>query len=68
MGYNVHEVLRKILVYLYKKTFLKFKSIFGYDLKLLSFLKMKHKIYKELTHFQKFIFIQKYKQKNMSST
>jgi len=68
MGYNVHEVLRKILVYLYKKTFKNFKSIFGYDLKLLSFFKMKHKIYKELTHFQKFIFIQKYKQKNMSST
>jgi hypothetical protein len=35
------------------------KSIFGYDLKLLSFLKTKHSIYKELAHFQKFIFIQK---------
>jgi hypothetical protein len=39
------------------------KSIFGYDLKLLPFLKTKHWIYKELAHFQKFIFIQNYKQK-----
>jgi hypothetical protein len=44
---------------LYKKTLKKLKSIIGYDLKLLSFLKMKHGIYKELTHFQNFIFIQK---------
>jgi len=32
-------------------------------LKLLLFLKMKHKIYKESIYFQIFIFIQKYKQK-----
>ncbi len=36
----------------------KFKN--GYDLKLLSFLKTKHLIYKELGYFQKFIFIQKW--------
>jgi hypothetical protein len=56
MVYNVHDVLRKVVFYYTKKIK---KSIFDYDLKFLSFLKMKHKIYKELTHFQKFIFIQK---------
>jgi len=39
--------------------FLKIKSIFGYDLKLLSFLKMKHVIYKESTHLQKFVLFKK---------
>jgi hypothetical protein len=39
----------------------------GYDLELLSFLKTQYKIYKEYAHFQKFIFIQKDKQKDMSS-
>jgi hypothetical protein len=37
-------------------------------LKLLSFLKMKHWIYKELAHFQKFTLFQNCKQKNMSCT
>jgi hypothetical protein len=32
----------------------------GYDLKLLSFKKMKHWIYKELGNFQKFIFIKQW--------
>jgi hypothetical protein len=62
MAYNVHDVLRRVVIYYTRKKKFK-KSIFGYDLKLLSFLKMKHKIYKELTHFQNFIFIQNYKQK-----
>jgi hypothetical protein len=54
MGYNVHDVLR-IVVFYYTKKHKKFKkSIFNYDLKLLSFQKMKHIIYKESTHFQNF--------------
>jgi hypothetical protein len=40
MEYNVHDVLRKVVAYYTKKS--KSKSKFGYDLKLLSFLKMKH--------------------------
>jgi hypothetical protein len=37
--------------------------MFNYDLKLLSFKKMKHKIYKESIFFKKFIFSLTYKQK-----
>jgi hypothetical protein len=55
MTYNVHDMLRKVVAYYLKNR----KQNFGYDLKLLSFLKTQHKIYKESTHFQKFIFIQK---------
>jgi hypothetical protein len=51
MVYNVHDVLRRVVFYYTKKHKKNFKSIFGYDLKFLSFKKMKHKIYKELTHF-----------------
>jgi hypothetical protein len=52
-------VLDKVVVYYTRKhkNVEKFKN--GYDLKLLSFLKTKHLIYKELGYFQKFIFIQK---------
>jgi hypothetical protein len=43
MVYNVHDMLRKIVAYYKKKNLIFFKkSIFGYDLKLLSFLKTKH--------------------------
>ncbi len=42
MGYNVHDCVKKNCSLLYKKTLKKLKSIFGYDLKLLSFLKTKH--------------------------
>jgi hypothetical protein len=42
MGYNVHDVLKKFVAYYTRKHKKKFKSIFGYDLKLLSFLKTKH--------------------------
>ncbi len=59
MGYNVLDVLRRIVYYYIKKHKKLKKSIFGYDLKLLSLKKMKHKIYKELTQFQIFMFIQK---------
>jgi hypothetical protein len=48
----MHMMFKKNCMLLYKKTEKKIKSIFGYDLKLLSFLKMKHIIYKELTHIQ----------------
>jgi hypothetical protein len=41
MGCNVHDVFFKIVVYR-KKKHKKFKSIFYYDLKLLSFLKTKY--------------------------
>ncbi len=50
-------MLRKFEVY-YKIKHKNVKKI-GYDLKLLSILKMKHQIYKESRHFQKFIFIKK---------
>ncbi len=55
MGYNVRDVLRRIVVYYRRKHRNLKKSIFGYNLKLLSFKKMKHIIYKELTQFQIFI-------------
>jgi len=42
MGSNVHDVLRKVIVY-YTRKHKNIKNIkIGYDLKLLSFLKMKH--------------------------
>jgi len=59
MGYNVHDVLKKFVAYYTRKHKKKIKSIFGYDLKLLSFLKIKHQIYKKSPHFQIFIFIKK---------
>ncbi len=59
MGYNVYDVLRIIVLYYRRKHKNVFKSSFGYNLKLLSFKMMKHIIYKELTQFQNFIFIQK---------
>jgi hypothetical protein len=62
MGYNVHDVLKRVLFYYIKKPYFFSKSIFGYDLSFLSFKKMKHKISKELICFQIF------KEKNMSST
>jgi hypothetical protein len=52
-------VLRKVVIYYIKKHENVKKIKIGFDLKLLSFLKTKQKIYKELRHFQKFIFIQK---------
>ncbi len=53
MRYSVHDILRRIVVfYTRKHKIKKKKSIFGYDLKLLSFLKMKHRIYKEFIYFQ----------------
>jgi hypothetical protein len=59
--YNVHDVLRRVIFYcIWKHNNFK-QSTFGYDLKLLSFLKMKHKTYKESIYFQIFIFIKKYK-------
>jgi len=61
-------VLIKVVVY-YKYIYINVnKNKFGYDLKLLSFLKMKHWIYKELKHFQNFIFSQKWWRNNMSCT
>jgi hypothetical protein len=43
MGYNVHDVLIKIVAY-YKEKHKNLKNdfFFGYDLKLLSFLNTKH--------------------------
>ncbi len=41
MGYNVHDVLKTIVAY-YIRNIKNLKSIFGDDLKLLSFLKTKH--------------------------
>jgi hypothetical protein len=67
MGYNVHDVVKKSCILLCKKTLKKVKSIFGYDLKLLSFLKMKHKIYKELTHFSKLHIYSKIQTNKISS-
>jgi len=58
MRYNVHDVLKKKESILYEKTYNLEKSIFEYDFKLLSFKRMKCLIYKELTHFQIFTFIQ----------
>jgi hypothetical protein len=58
MGYNVGDVLRKIVVYIILNSTLK-NNIFSYDFKLSSFFNMKHKIYKESIHFYKFIFIKK---------
>jgi hypothetical protein len=40
MSFNVHDVLRKVIVYYTKKKM--FIKQIGYDLKLLSFLKTKH--------------------------
>jgi hypothetical protein len=62
MGYNVHDVLRRFLIY-YKK--IKIKNWLWFEIIV---FKYEHKIYKESIYFQKFIFIQKYKQKHMSST
>jgi hypothetical protein len=42
MGYNVHDVLKKVVAYYIRKHTQILKSNFGYDLKLLSFLKTKH--------------------------
>jgi len=58
MGYNVHEVLNKVVVYITLNSTLKI-NIFWYDFKLSSFFKMKHKICKEFVHFYKFIFNKK---------
>ncbi len=55
MGYNVHDVLRIIVLYYRRKHRNVLKSSFGYNLKLLSFKMMKYIIYKELTQFQIFI-------------
>jgi hypothetical protein len=64
MGYNVHDVL-KVVVY-HTRKYLKFKNIFlDKDLKLLSFLKMKHWIYKEPIHFKFSYLCKRYKQKNV---
>ncbi len=41
MGYNLHDVLRKVVAY-YKIKHNIIKKKFGYDLKLLSFEKTKH--------------------------
>jgi hypothetical protein len=54
--YNIHHVLRKFVAYY---TINKY----DYDLKLLSFKKTQHIIYKEFVHIQKFIFVQNDKQK-----
>jgi hypothetical protein len=56
MGYNVHDVLNKVVVYITLNSTLKL-NIFLYDFKLSSFFKMKHRIYKEFLHFYKLIFI-----------
>jgi hypothetical protein len=58
MGYNVHDVFKKVVVYIKLNSTLK-NNIFGYDFKLSPFFKMKHKICKESLHFYKFIFIKK---------
>ncbi len=52
-------MLRKVVVYHIKTEKCK-KIKIVYDLKLLTLKKMKHWIYKESRHFQKFIFIQKW--------
>jgi len=41
MGYNVYDVLRKFITY-YTKKHQNVEIFFGYDLKLLSFLKTQH--------------------------
>jgi len=53
MGYNVHDVLRRVVFY-YTKQHKKFKNNYDYDLKLLSFLKMRHTIYKGINTFSRF--------------
>ncbi len=51
-------MLRKVVAY-YKRKHKKIKNQYsGYDLKLPSFKKTKHWIYKELAQFQKFRFLQ----------
>jgi hypothetical protein len=52
MGYNVHDVLKKVIVYITLNNF-----FLGYDFKLSLFFKVKHKICKKFLHFYKFIFI-----------
>ncbi len=54
MGYNVHDVLNKVVVYITLNSTFK-----NYHFKLSSIFKMKHKIYKEYVHFYKFILIKK---------
>ncbi len=55
MGYNVHNVLNKIVVYIRLNSTLKI-NIFWYDFKL-SFFKMKHRICKGFVHFYKLMLI-----------
>ncbi len=58
MGYNVHDALKKVLIYVTLNSTFKIK-IFLLDFELSSFFKMKHKICKEFVHFYTFIFIKK---------
>ncbi len=55
MGYIVHEVLNKVVIYITLNSTLKI-NIFWNDFKLSSFFKMKHRFYKKYIHFYKFIF------------
>ncbi len=58
MGYNIHDVLNKVLNLLHQIQFFKI-NIFWYDFKLSSFFNMKQKHCKESIHFYKFISIKK---------
>ncbi len=58
MGYNVHDLLKKVVDYVKLNSALKYMN-FWYDFKLASFFKTKLKICKEFVHFYKFIFIKK---------
>jgi len=51
MGYNVYDVLRKVITY-YPRKHKKIKKHFGYDLKLLSFLKTHVKFSRNLHIFK----------------
>ncbi len=63
MGYNLHDVLRKVVAY-YKRQHENIQIDFLVMIWICHYLKKKkHWIYKESTHFQKFIFIQNDKQK-----
>jgi hypothetical protein len=58
MGYDLHDVLKKVVVYITLNSTLK-NNIFWYDLKLSSLFKMKHKYARNL-----YIFTNSYLLKN----
>ncbi len=65
MGYNVHEIQNKVVVYDKRKKIPKIVSIFLYDSKI-NFQDETQNLTK-YTHFEKFIFIQQWLTQNMWS-